>query len=92
MPQIIKIGAFIVFFWSKGNEPLEPVHVHICEGVPSPNATKVWITKTGKTLLANNNSKIPTHTLQRLLRIVEANSDTIIERWQEYFGQTRFFC
>lgn len=28
MPQIIKIGSYIVHSWSKENDPLEPVHVH----------------------------------------------------------------
>ena len=92
MPQIIKIGSFIVYFWSRENEPLEPVHVHISEGVPVQNSTKAWITKSGKVLLANNNSRIPSHQLQRLLRIVEANSSTIIRRWEDYFGEIQYFC
>lgn len=28
-------------------QPLEPIHVHVVEGVPAPNTTKVWITRTG---------------------------------------------
>jgi len=92
MPQIIKIGSYIVYFWSKESEPLEPVHVHIAEGTPVQNATKAWITKSGKTLIANNNSHISEHRLQRMLRIIEANSDVIIERWKEYFGEIRYFC
>ena len=31
MPQIFRIGPYIVYFWSNENEPLEPVHVH-CRG------------------------------------------------------------
>jgi len=41
MPQIFKVGAYIVYFWLNVGDPLEPVHVHIKEGVPSGNATKV---------------------------------------------------
>ena len=81
-----------MYFWSKENDPLEPVHVHIAEGVPVQNATKAWITKSGKALIANNNSRISEHRLQRMLRIIEANSDVIIERWKEYFGEIRYFC
>ena len=44
-------------FWANENKPLEPVHVHVSKGKPSPNATKFWITKSGKCLLANNNQK-----------------------------------
>lgn len=29
MPQIFRIGAFVVYFWSNENNPIEPVHVHV---------------------------------------------------------------
>ena len=45
MPQVFKIAGYTVYFWINENDPLEPVHVHIAKGVPSPNATKIWITK-----------------------------------------------
>ena len=51
MPQIFRVGAYLVYFWSNENYPLEPVHVHITQGTPSGNATKVWITRQGKCLL-----------------------------------------
>jgi hypothetical protein len=40
MPQIFKIAGYVVFFWANEGDPLEPVHVHICSGVPTSNATK----------------------------------------------------
>ena len=42
MPQIFRIGSYIVYFWNENN-PLEPVHVYIAEGRASANATKVWL-------------------------------------------------
>ena len=57
MPQVFKIGSYWVYFWANENKPLEPVHVHISKGKPTANATKLWITKSGKCLLANNNSE-----------------------------------
>lgn len=92
MPQVFKVGSYVVFFWIGEGEPLEPVHVHIAEGTPSVNTTKVWITKSGKTLLANNNSKIPTAMLRKLLRIIEANTDRICKKWIEYFDEISFYC
>ena len=59
MPQIFKVGQYVIYFWSNENEPLEPIHVHVSDGVPSGNSTKIWITQSGKCLLCNNNSKIP---------------------------------
>ena len=54
MPQIFKLGSYWVYFWTNEGEPLEPIHVHIAEGKPLPNATKIWITKDGKCSLANS--------------------------------------
>ena len=45
MPRVFKIGPYLVYFWSDEMEPLEPVHVHISQGEPEKNSTKVWITK-----------------------------------------------
>ena len=59
MPQIFRIGPYIIYFWSNEGRPLEPVHVHIANGRATANATKIWITRSGKALLCNNSSKIP---------------------------------
>ena len=92
MPQELRIGPYSVYFWSNENYPLEPVHVHIAEGKAVPNATKVWITSTGKALLCHNNSQIPGRILYRLLRIIEANSEKLREDWLAHFGEIRYYC
>ncbi len=73
MPQIFRIGPYIVYFCSNENDPLEPVHVHIAEGRAGANATKIWISSSGKALLCNNNSNIPNRQLSNLISIIEAN-------------------
>ena len=92
MPQVFKIGSYWVYFWTNENQPLEPVHVHISEGKPVQNATKVWVTSSGKTLLANNNSNIPAVTLRNIMRILETRSDEIISKWIKYFGEAKYYC
>ena len=92
MPQLLRIGPYLVYFWSNENRPLEPIHVHITEGRASANATKLWITSTGKVLLCNNNSQIPEAILRKLIRIIEANSSDIIDAWIEHFGEIRYYC
>lgn len=92
MPQIFKIGKYIIYFWANEGTPREPVHVHISEGVPQENATKIWITKSQKCIVANNNSKIPNHTLNQLLRVIEGRSFSIISKWKDLFGQISFYC
>lgn len=92
MPQIFKVGSYWVYFWSNENKPLEPVHVHVSEGSPTANATKVWITKTGKCFLCNNNSQIPSKTLKNIMRIIEARSQDVIKKWYDIFGEISFYC
>lgn len=55
MPQIFKIGPYTIYFWSNENDPLEPIHVHVSERA-NPNATKIWLTSTGKCYLCHNKS------------------------------------
>ncbi len=92
MPQIFRIGSYWIYFWTNEQDPLEPVHVHIAEGKPIANATKIWITSKGKCLLCNNKSQIPNIALRNMMRIIEARSDEVIRKWKEYFGEVRFYC
>lgn len=91
MPQVFKVGPYIVYFWSNENDPLEPVHVHIANGRAVANGTKVWITSSGKALLCNNNARIPAPILRDLLRIIEANSTEVVSKWLSFFGQIDYF-
>lgn len=92
MPQVFKIGSFWIYFWSDENEPLEPIHVHVAQGKPVKNATKIWITKSGGCYLENNNSNIQNHVLNNIIKILEARSSEIIEKWKKFFGQISYYC
>lgn len=92
MPQIFRIGSYIIYFWSWESEPLEPVHVHIAEGVPQEQATKIWITQKGKALMANNRSRIPDHELNTLMRMIETRCFEIMAKWKERFGEISYYC
>lgn len=92
MPQVFKIGSYYVYFWSNESLPLESVHVHVSQGEPVANATKIWITRKGKTLLANNNSKIPEKTLNNIMRIIEARSGEILFKWTKFFNEIKYYC
>lgn len=92
MPQIFRMGGYWIYFWTNENKPIEPIHIHIAEGHPNENATKVWITSSGHCLLCNNNSKIAKHTLRNIMRMIEARSDEIKQKWYEYFGEITYYC
>jgi len=92
MPQIFKIGSYWVFFWTGEGKPLEPLHVHISQGKPIADATKLWITRAGKCILCHNNSRIPAHVLRNIIGVIEARSEEIKAKWLDYFGEITYVC
>jgi len=68
--------------------------VHISKGKPSQNSTKVWITKNGGCIVANNHSKIPSKDLRELLEILSHNYFFILAEWKNYFNvkEVSFYC
>lgn len=92
MLQIFRIAGYLIYFWSNESEPLEPVHVHITNGVPTANTTKVWITRSGKCLLANNASKIPDRVLRDLMAVIEARSGEVVKKWYKLHKEISYYC
>lgn len=92
MPSLFFIGGYRVFFWA--NENGEPVHVHVCKGKPSANATKLWLTAQGGCIIANNNGKIPPSDLNELMSIIAAQFPMICQKWREFFlmDDLNFYC
>lgn len=58
------------------------------------NSTKVWLTKSGECILANNNSHIPEKELNRLLEIIPVYYLKIISKWKDRYGEDviKFYC
>ena len=92
MPQLFKVGSYVIYFWINESNPLEPVHVHIAQVRPSPDATKIWITRSGRCLLQNNNFHIPERELRYLIKIIEGRGASIIKKWKETFNEISYFC
>lgn len=92
MPSIFEIIGYKIYFWS--NENNEPIHIHISKGNPAANSTKVWLTKSGGCILANNNSRIPQNDLNKLLPIISRQYFFIVAKWKEYYKteDVKFYC
>ena len=86
MPSFPSVLSYKVFFWSNEGKPLEPVHVHVTQGIPNAKATKFWILSNGKVELADNTGRIPEKDVSRLIRALEDYTDIYIARWEEYHG------
>ncbi|WP_298731768.1 DUF4160 domain-containing protein [uncultured Subdoligranulum sp.] len=54
--------------------------------------TKIWITKSGGCYLANNNSQMPPKVLRNIMAVIEARSEEVIQKWQDFFGSIRYYC
>ena len=39
--MLYKLLGYTIYFWS--GDAGEPVHVHVCKGRPTENATKIWV-------------------------------------------------
>ncbi len=90
MPSLFRFGPYVLFFWTGENN--EPVHVHISIKRPAKDATKIWLTRSGGCLVANNKSKIPERDLKDLQQFVAANHEYICEQWRQVSGQCTFYC
>lgn len=88
----MKQCGYKIYFWS--NENNEPIHVHISKGAPTGNSTKIWLTKSGGCIVANNNSNIPERDLKKIKDALSYNYFFIVSKWKEYFkGQEiKFYC
>lgn len=90
MPEIMTILGYKIYFWLNEGKPLEPIHVHVSKKYHK-NATKIWITKSGKCVLANNNDKVPTKDLKKLIKAIELYQNDIKEIWQSKFGKITYY-
>ena len=85
MSSLFRLFGYVIFFWS--NEG-----THVAKGVPNASATKIWITEAGGCIVANNNSKIPTKTLNAIVDVLESRSSYIIAQWNDLFEESKFYC
>ena len=90
MPSLFVVNDYRIYVCP--NDFHEPVHVHVCKGRPSSNATKIWITQAGGALLAKNTGRIPKHELDLLLDFIQGASRTIVGHWCDLFGAASYYC
>ena len=92
MPSLFTASGYRVYFWSNEND--EPIHVHVSKGQPTPNSTKIWLTKSGKCILANNGSHIAPKELDELMEVISAQFFLICAKWKEFFliDDIKFYC
>ena len=89
MPKALRDFLGLSFyFWSNETSGvnLEPIHIHICKGHPTANATKIWIRQDGVIELCHNNSNLSPAELSRSMEYIKANYNAIVAEWYRHFG------
>ena len=92
LPKLFTVSGYTVYFRSNENE--EPIHVHVAKGKPTPNATKIWLTKSGGCILASNGSRIPNKELNELMDFISAQFFLICSKCKHAFvtDEIKFYC
>lgn len=78
MPTVLRVGPYRLFFYSGDRD--EPVHVHI---ESDQDVGKFWLAPVRLQTSGGFNAA----ELRRIQRIVEENEISLIEAWNEYFGE-----
>lgn len=79
MPEIFRFFGYSFFFYSREHEP---VHVHV-EG----NDGYAIYDLVGSAFVLREAQGIKTNDLKKIEAVISDNSDIIIKRWKEHFGQ-----
>lgn len=92
MPNLYDYLGYTIYFWS--NENFEPIHVHVSKGSARGKSTKIWLTKNGNCIVANNGSDIPQKDLRKIIRSLESNFFYIVSEWKSFYGieNVKFYC
>ncbi len=77
MPTVLRVGRYRFHFFS--NERQEPPHIHVKAG---SDQAKFWLAPIS---LASNYG-FRAHELNEIRGIIEQNTATLTEAWDEYFG------
>ena len=77
MPTVLRIGAYRFFFYA--NENGEPHHIHVQR---ERMLAKFWL----KPVSLADSIGFAAQELNRLLGQVEANQQTFVEVWDEFFS------
>jgi hypothetical protein len=77
MPTVMRIGPYRFFFYASDGD--EPPHIHVERGECE---AKFWLTPMA---LAHSGGFRPRER-RRVLRLVEENQKTLLEKWDEFFS------
>lgn len=57
-----------------------------------PARQKSGLPRQAAVISCHNNSQIPERTLSNLMKVIEARSTEVLQKWQAHFGEMKFYC
>jgi hypothetical protein len=76
MPVVLRIGPYVLFFYSQENN--EPPHIHVRR---EKKHAKFWL----EPVELESSGGFPAFELNRLAKMVEENRRLLLEAWNDYF-------
>lgn len=77
MPSVLRIGAYRFFFYAGDSD--EPPHIHVER---DDCCAKFWLDP----VRLQNSGGFSRSEINRIQRHVEENRESLLRRWNEYFG------
>lgn len=77
MPTVLRVRGYRFFFYA--NEAGEPAHVHVQR---ERMLAKFWL----QPVLLANSGGFSAHEPKKLVGLVEAHEQALVEAWNEFFG------
>lgn len=77
MPTILRAGPYRFFFYAGDRD--EPVHVHVER---DDCVAKLWL----EPIRLQHSGGFSRSEILRIQRLVEEHRETLVRRWNEYFG------
>ena len=78
MPSVLRIGPYRFFFYAGDRD--EPAHIHVER---DKNSAKFWLAPTR----LQKSTGFNTIELSKIHRLIEINSETLLEAWNEFFDR-----
>ena len=82
MPEYARIGPYVIAFFATDRH--EPVHVHVRR---DRQRVKVWLGEGPKMARATANRGFSPREVRRIVRMIEAEREGIIQLWNETFRE-----
>lgn len=92
MPQIFKIGSYVIYFQSNEGDPIEPTYIHVSEGVSLKMLLKYGLRKLGGAFYVTTIPIFLKGNCVTLWILSKHAIQILKKKWYQYFKQLHYYC